>query len=288
MNNLPKALRGTIFHLKPNHQINGKRTGETDDSPVEDDISETLTNALEYHLRRRFNDTVPLASCQDAARSYFTLLAEHCRFLLALALISIDKPPSWSPACITVRDPGMGPLLRLLDLLKYVWVQLGCSPPAQFEWVHVCAAHSSLPRQVLLRRLSSRSIRISPSTVGKILASVPTHPICRDLVAALPRSQALLAIRPWDNPDYRRFTAQNYLIALREKVGLNTPAEPTTETPPFLRTHPFIPINSFYSFLFHKLDSPDSARKLQILSEGAMEITRNVQGDETLADITFY
>jgi hypothetical protein len=84
--------------------------------------------------------------------------------------------------------------------------------------------------------------------------------------------------------------AQNYLVALRNKLGheLRGPAEPVTDTPNYLRTHPFIPVNSFYSYLYHKIQAQDLSRKLQALSDMSMERTREGERDATLRGITFY
>ena len=261
-------------------------------------LADTICNALEYHIRRRFNETVRLKQCQDAAKMYFSALAKHCRIALSLALISTGRTPDWYPEsdCIldTDPEPGIGDLLRLLDVLKYIMMQLGCPAPVTFEWLHVYSAYKTLSTELFLRRLTNKSIKVTPTSVKKFLAMVPKEPesqvLCSALVASLSRAQALQALKAWDSPNYRNFTAQNYLVALRNKLGadLRGPAEPISDTPTYLRTHPFIPVNSFYSYLYHKVNLPDLSRKLQALSDMSMERTREIEADATLRGITFY
>ena len=261
-------------------------------------LADTICNALEYHIKRRFNETLRLKHCQDAAKQYFLNLAKQCRIVLSLVLISTGRTPDWYPEsdCLqdAVPEPGIGALLKLLDVLKFTMIQLGCPAPVTFEWVHVYSAYKALSTELFLRRLSTKSIKVTPTTVKKFLSMLPkdseSQILCSALVSSLSRGQALQALKAWDSPTYRSFTAQNYLVALRNKVGsgFRSPAEPVTDTPSYLRTHPFIPVNSFYSYLYHKIQAPDLARKLQALSDMSMEKTRERETDGTLRGITFY
>ena len=270
----------------------------SDSEDEEKSFAETICNALEYHIRRRFNETIRLKHCQDAAKQYFLNLAKHCRVALSLVLISTGRTPDWypEPDCMLDSDPepGIGTLLRLLDILKLTMLQLGCPAPITFEWLHVYSAYKALSTELLLRRLSTKSIKVTPTTVKKFLSMLPKDPesqaLCGALVSSLSRVHALQALKAWDSPTHRRFTSLNYLVALRSKVGsgLRSPAEPVSDTPSYLRVHPFIPVNSFYSYLYHKLQVPDLNRKLQALSDMSMERTRESETDVTLRGITFY
>ena len=118
--------------------------------------------------------------------------------------------------------------------------------------------------------------------------------LCSALVSSLSRTKALEALTSWDSTTYRRFTAHQCLVGMRNKAGLRTPAKPLNETPPYLRDHPFIPVNSFFSYLYHKLQNTDLNKntdltvKLQVLSGMSMEETREAESDETLRSIAFY
>lgn len=262
----------------------------------EDELCDTLTNALEFHLRRRYNETVPLGQCQDAARAYFANLSQQCRVAVSLILLSAGKTPDWYPDSEELlcdeSDSSLPSLHKLLGVLKYVLVRLGCPLPANFEWLHVFTGYRTYSPELFLRLLASKSIKISPSTVRRFLMTLPpeahNRTLCSAIISSLTRHQALHALKSWDSPVYRRFTSQNYLLALRNKVGYHGPAEPANETPSYLRCHSFIPVNSFYSYLYHKVQAPDMSRKLQVLSEMSMEDTRTEVSDSTLQGITFY
>ncbi|KAL5259715.1 hypothetical protein ACHWQZ_G009978 [Mnemiopsis leidyi] len=281
-------------HSVSSNEESSPQASLNDSDDEEKILADTICNALEYHIRRRFNETVRLTQCQDAAKMYLSTLAKHCRITLSLALISAGRTPDWYPEsdCIldTEPEPGIGDLLRLLDVLKYIMMQLGCPAPATFEWLHVYSAYKTLSTELFLRRLSNKSIKVTPTSVKKFLVLIPKEPesqvLCSALVASLSRAQALQALKAWDSPSYRSFTAQNYLVALRNK--LRGPAEPMSDTPTYLRAHPFIPVNSFYSYLYHKVNLPDLSRKLQALSDMSMERTREIETDATLRGITFY
>ena len=286
---------------RSNHSSSDDMSSYVSSPPGSDDdslsLSDTLTSALQYHIRQRFDEMIPLRACQDAAKMYFNILAQQGRVVMSLILMSVGKVPTWCPEKEDLvysdsPEPGLSDLLRMLDVFKYAMIQLGNQFPAKFDWLHVYTAYKTLPMELFLRRLSDRSIKVTSTTVHKFLISLPSdcnsQVICSTLISTLSRSAALQALKDWDSTKYRQFTAQNYLVSLKKKVGLSGPVEPERETPPYLRSHPFIPVNSFYSYLYHKLPNVDVCRKLQVLSESSMEHTRTKESDETLRGVTFY
>ena len=274
---------------------------ESQEEDCEDEaLNDTLNNALVFHIRRRFNETVPLHLCHFAAKFYFTSLARHSKILLSLALISVGRPPSWSPAASALQscspEPGLGALLRLMDVMKLALHQLGCPTPPAFEWLHVYTAYKTLTCELFLRRIAAKSLRVTPTIIRSFLVTFSnSHDagsagLCSALISSISRRQALSVLNSWDCPTTHRFYAQYQLLALRNRAaGLKTAAEPVNETPPYLRAHPFIPVNSFFSYLYHKMTEVSCAdnRKLQILSEMCLEETRRVESDATLRGITF-
>ena len=186
-------------------------------------------------------------------------------------------------------DTGFDELVKVLDKLKLIFLQLGSPTPPNFDWIHLFTAFKSLSREQFLRRLASKTLKLVPQAVQKFLVEVPEDPICGQLLGVLPRTQALEILRKWEHPACRSFYTQYHLFGLRSKHNLTGPLKPVTETPTGLKMHPFIPVNSFYSYIFHKIAEerePDEG-KLSTLCEVSMETTRARLGDATLSSITF-
>jgi len=249
-----------------------------------------------YHIRRRC-EALPRAICDNASVIYFNTLMKQMRMLLSLVLVSFGKQPDWVPKREELLFPSSASLSKLSKVclvLRLIMMEYGCPVPGNFDWIHTFVSYKTLPREVFFRHITTKMIRITPPILKRFLQTFskdedPSHTaLCSALIACVPQSQSLSVLNYWDTPETRRFLCQFKLCAMTYGLDL-TPANPVSDTPGYLRLHPLIPVNSFFSYLYHKLSEKRyvDEQVLRSLSDHCMEQARLKEGDHTFKNMTF-
>ena len=60
-------------------------------------LCENVSHALQYHIRRRFDEMISMRASQDSARLYFKIFANQGIVVMSLILMSAGKFPNWYP-----------------------------------------------------------------------------------------------------------------------------------------------------------------------------------------------
>lgn len=118
-------------------------TSSTVHSAEEEGMLELMSEALEYHVRRRC-EAVPRAVCHNAAQLYFNQLIKQAKMLLSLILVSVNKTPDWIPKREDLLHPPTPELVQINSacmVLKLVLLEFGCPVPPAFDWIHVFCSY---------------------------------------------------------------------------------------------------------------------------------------------------